>query len=82
MLARDEAGKLHLLHRGKIGGGRTGISKKLFWDRYQGETRMVRDGGRETEMALVGALDTPDFVEAVAAFIYEVDRIKRIGRSV
>src|SRR5687768_683081 len=35
-VARDERGRLHLMHRGKIGGGRKGIGGNLFLEHFRG----------------------------------------------
>ena len=75
VLAKDK-NKLFVLHRGKIGGGRQGIGKTLFMDHYKG--RMVKID--QEEFALVGEVTSSRFCRKLAEFIYEVDRIKNLGR--
>ena len=72
--ARDEHGHVWLVHRGKIGGGKPGIGRKLFFENYQGEVREIA-GDR---FAIIGDISSPDFVESVKNFVREVNRIKNL----
>lgn len=67
-----------VVHRGRIGGGRNGIGKSLFWDNYRGRTLTAIDGDRETDFAVIGALDSPSFAYQVRNFVAEVERIKNL----
>jgi hypothetical protein len=69
---RDENGHIWLLHRGKIGGGKLGIGRKLFFENFRGETMEVA-GER---VAVIGDIGSPDFVDHVTNFVREVERIK------
>lgn len=71
----DRAANL-IAHRGKIG-GRTGVGKSLFINRYAGAWEEFADGGKVSRIALVGQLDAPEFPWQVADFIKQVDQIKR-----
>lgn len=73
--ARDDNGHVWLLHRGRIGGGKPGIGRKLFFDNYQGEDEEI--GG--DRFAVIGDIAQPDFVEQVTHFVREVNRIKGAG---
>ena len=53
---QDNNGKLIVLHRGKIGGGKPGIGKNYFKDNYRGDFLNAIDGDRENELCLVGEL--------------------------
>lgn len=66
-------------HRGRIGGGRDGIGKALFWDNHRGRTLWATDGDRETDFAFVGELDSPSFAYQVRNFVAEVERIKNLS---
>jgi len=77
-VAIDENGKLYLLHRGRIGGGREGIGKALFMENFNGEWETVRDGDSTVQMALIAAFDSERFPQQVANFVNEVERIKNI----
>jgi len=69
---RDNNGHIWLLHRGKIGGGKPGIGRKLFFENYQGETKEIAD----EKFAEIGDIDSSDFVDQVTKFVREVERIK------
>jgi len=69
---RDENGHIWLLHRGKIGGGKPGIGRKLFFENYQGETMEIAC----EKFAVIGDIDSSDFVDQVTNFVREVERIK------
>ncbi|MCB0524508.1 MAG: hypothetical protein KDC75_13215 [Phaeodactylibacter sp.] len=71
-----ESDKVLLLHRGRIGGGRKGIGKSLFFDNYRGAYEVIQDGDQENTLALIGSLDSKYFVQQIASFIFEVQRIK------
>ncbi|MCK5290952.1 MAG: hypothetical protein KAR39_02925 [Thermoplasmata archaeon] len=79
--AVDEKDQLYVLHRGRIGGGRTSIGKRVFIDNFSGTWLTVNDGGRRTDVALVGCLEERAFPEDVSWFIHEVKRIKEVARG-
>lgn len=81
VFAVDEDNRIYLLHRGKIGGGRTGIGKNLFFDNYRGTRVTVQDGEMLSILALVGSLSSERFPIQVAEFVKEVVRIKREGET-
>ncbi len=60
---KDNTGAVSVIHRGKIGGGKKGIGKALFIDNYTGEWKTVKDGEMESNVALVGAINSPRFVK-------------------
>lgn len=72
---------LWVVHRGKIGGGKRGVSKHAFWQLFRGETVSVIDGDRETVVALVAAIDSPRFVAQIGSFVAQVKRIKHIATT-
>lgn len=76
--ARDLRGGLHLLHRGKIGGGRKGIGRSSFFRHFRGNMVRVLEGNDETEVALVADLDSPRAADQIAVFVKEVERIKQL----
>jgi len=75
------SGDIFLAHRGKIGGGRKGIGKSLFENHYRGEWVSVNDGGIENKVALIGAINSMNFVKQVSEFVFEVKRIKDLVSS-
>jgi hypothetical protein len=74
--AQDRAGQVFVVHRGKLGGGRKGIGKSLFEDRYRGVWEVMDDGGEETPVAVIGQLNSPRLARQIAQFIRKIARIK------
>ena len=80
-IAQDDKGSIYIIHRGKIGGGRSGIGKSLFEENYRGKLISVDDGGDEKTMALIGELNSPNISNEIVNFVYEVNRIKGLLRA-
>jgi hypothetical protein len=74
--AEDGAGRVFVVHRGKLGGGRKGVGKGLFENRYRGVWEVMDDGGEETSVAIIGVLNSPRFARQIAQFVRKIDRIK------
>jgi len=66
-----------LAHRGKVGGGRTGIGKQAFLEFWKGETIEIGDGGREAAVIPVGFLGDPALIDQIAAFVGAVRDFKK-----
>ncbi len=79
--AVEDSGNIVVLHRGKIGGGRTGIGKGFFTDNFRGDFVTAVDGSIETQFCLVGELSSPLFARQVANFIFEIRRIKGLEEN-
>lgn len=79
--ARDRAGRLFVVHRGKLGGGRKGIGKSLFENHYRGVWEGMDDGGEETPVAVIGILQSPRFARQIAEFIRKIARIKETAAA-
>ena len=75
-LAKDRKGRIFVVHRGRIGGGKKGIGKSLFADHYRGVWEIMEDGEEETTVALIGVLNSPRLVRQVAQYIHKIDKIK------
>lgn len=73
-----ENGKILVLHRGKIGGGKKGVGKSLFVDNFRGEFVYAIDNDRESRFCLVGELSSEYFPHQVASFIHEIRRVKNL----
>jgi hypothetical protein len=80
-LAEDRNGRIFVVHRGRIGGGKKGVGKVLFDDHYRGVWAIMEDGSAETMVALIGVLNSPRFVRQVSQFVHKVDRMKNIFSS-
>lgn len=77
VFARDDTtGQVVVLHRGRIGGGRKGISRQLFWRRWSGEVENVWDGRALVRCAVVADLGAPGVADQVAKFVRQVSQIK------
>lgn len=75
--AEDDIGNIYLVHRGKIGGGKKGIGKKLFFEKYPKKNLVtVTDGDRTSKVALIGKLNSPNLVKQIAQFVHKVESIK------
>ena len=80
-LAKDFSGRVFVVHRGKLGGGKKGIGKSLFADHYRGVWDIMDDGDMETTVAVIGALQSPRLVRQATQFIHKVDKIKEMASS-
>jgi hypothetical protein len=79
--AQDRAGRLFVVHRGKLGGGRKGIGKSLFENHYRGVWEVMDDGGEETPVAVIGILQSPRFARQIAGFVRKIARIKETAAA-
>ncbi len=75
-LAKDRKGRIFVVHRGKIGGGKKGIGKALFADHYRGVWEIMEDGDEETTVALIGVLNSPRLARQIAQYIHKINQIK------
>jgi hypothetical protein len=75
-LARDRKGRIFVVSRGRLGGGRQGVGKSLFADSYRGVWEIMEDGNEETTVALIGALNSPRLARQVAQYVHKIDSIK------
>ena len=72
VLAKDEDGRVWVLHRGIIGGGKLGVSRALFEMHYKGAWKNAEGD----PFAVVAILGQPDLVKRVADFVRLVNTIK------
>jgi hypothetical protein len=72
IFAKDDQEIIWVLHRGKIGGGRTGVGPELFRNSFGGEWTSLEGD----EVVKVGAIFSPDFIGLVSRFVKDVHRIK------
>lgn len=81
VFAIEDNGDILVLHRGKIGGGKPGIGKRLFMDNCRTEKILAIDGSRVTEFCLVGELESIYFPQQISNFISEIYRIKSLNNE-
>jgi hypothetical protein len=74
--AEDDDGRVFVVHRGKIGGGRKGVGKTGFMKSYKGEFAEVTDGNRVTRVIPVTSTDCKSFLRELSHFVREVARYK------
>ncbi|MHB8090523.1 MAG: hypothetical protein ACYDH8_02765 [Syntrophales bacterium] len=79
--AQDRTGRLFVVHRGKLGGGRKGIGKSLFTSSYRGTWEVLDDGGEETPVAVIGILQSPRFARHIAEFVQKIAQIKETATA-
>jgi hypothetical protein len=77
-LAENRNGRVFVVHRGKIGGGKKGVGKSFFEKHYRGAWAVMEDGDAVSTVALVGVLNSPRFVRQVAQFVHKVDTMKDV----
>lgn len=81
VFAYDKKNDILVLHRGKIGGGRVGIGKELFFKNYRDEPINAFDFEFENEFCLIGGLNSKYLPRQVGNFVSEVHRIKNLSEK-
>jgi hypothetical protein len=76
VFARDDHGRVFVLHRGNIGGGRPGIGKTLFEEKYQGIRPDVIDGKEIASLAMIGDIESADLGRQVRCFVDTIKAMK------
>jgi hypothetical protein len=74
--ATDAWNRVYVVHRGKIGGGKKGIGKSLFEENYRGLWAWMEDGETLTQVAVIGALQSPRFALQAALFVRKIGKLK------
>jgi len=81
VFAKENNGRILLLHRGRIGGGKLGIGKQFFTGNFRGDFVTAIEGDRDIEFCLIGEMDSPYFPRQVANFISEIYRVKHLSEN-
>jgi hypothetical protein len=74
--AEDAWGNIFVIHRGKIGGGKKGIGKSFFEQSYRGVWSLMEDGDCITQVAVIGALNSPRLALQIAHFVKKIEIMK------
>jgi hypothetical protein len=74
--ARDAWGNVFVIHRGKIGGGKKGVGKSLFEHNYRGVWAFMEDGDGISQVAVIGALQSPRIALQIAQFVKKIELLK------
>ena len=69
-------GNVFVIHLGKIGGGKKGIGKSLFEHNYRGVWSFMEDGDLLSQVAVIGALNSPRFALQAAQFVKKIEILK------
>lgn len=79
--AEDEQGRVFLVHRGKLGGGREGIGKGFLTWYPKDAYRLMSDGDLETPVLVAGCLDAVDLLPSLKKFVDLAHTYKDGGRA-
>ncbi|MEN6489969.1 MAG: hypothetical protein ABFD66_14010 [Smithella sp.] len=74
--AQDAWGRVFVIHRGKIGGGKKGVGKSFFEHNYRGVWSFMEDGNCITQVAVIGILNSPRLAWQTANFVKKIDMLK------
>lgn len=74
--AQDDEGTVYLVHRGRPGGGRTGIGKAAFMAWYAGARESAEDERGVTDVLVVAAIGSEELVRAIEGFAAAVWEFK------
>ncbi len=81
--ASDNESQIWLIHRGIIGGGRKGIGPELVRNYYKGPWEEIDNLNGTISKALpIGNLNSNNFLDDLANFIREIDRIKHLSQDI
>lgn len=80
-LALSDDGDVYLLHRGNIGGGKSGIGKSAFLENFRGDLQEVDECGKTTNFCVIGQITSIVLADLVKSFIEEIGRVKSLLRS-
>lgn len=67
---------LIMLHRGRIGGGKKGIGKELFINKFEGKWLDINSNVYISKFAIVGEVGSLSFLFQLKAFIENINTIK------
>lgn len=81
LFAKDNSGKIYLLHSGAIGGGITGNGREGFLNFFDGDRQQVLVNGEVIEYYLVGCINAKDFIENLKLFIQSVYDFKTSNKT-
>lgn len=79
--ARDDQGRTHLCHTGKIGGGRPDIGKSAFFEHYRGKLSKMSYAGGVAAVVDLGPVDSIRLPQRLSRFVREVLRVKDAARA-
>ncbi|MBO4897213.1 MAG: hypothetical protein J5590_02815 [Clostridia bacterium] len=75
---KDDDNNVYLGHRGKIGGGKEGVGKGAFFDKYSGKIVDAVDETKNNPIAIISCIYDNNLIFNINRFIYAVGKIKNI----
>lgn len=79
--AKDDRGRLYLMHNGTIGGGKKGISKNPFLDWYPAPLIEIDFEGAGAKYFIVAEFGSSNFFEQLSFFVHQVYDFKESSGS-
>ncbi len=78
VFGRDDGGRIHLTHSGKVGGGRPGIGKSALLAYYGNQplATLTWHDGKRTSAIPIGQVSDPALLGKIADFVRFVERFK------
>jgi len=73
----DGDGRKFLIHRGKLGGGRTNVGRCGFLDSFTGRPVEAVDNDCKSLVIPIASFDSKNFLSQLSFFIHEVARFKK-----
>lgn len=83
LFVQDNTGVVYLAHKGKLGGGRKGITGAAFMGSYRGSNiePVAYAGGQTRKAIVIGRVDSDRLLAQIAHFVCEVGRFKALAAS-
>ena len=72
---------LYILHRGNFNAYRGRIPNDFIRDNFCGRWCSAGDGGRDSELLVVGKLQDPHFVDDLCKFVTEAARVRELYKA-
>lgn len=91
----DEGGRIYLIHRGKVGGGKKGVGKSAFLRWYTGESETkageqslhggelieMMDGNKVTPVIVIGGLEEPRLLDRLTQFVLCAKEFRQLAST-
>lgn len=75
---KDPDNNIYLGHRGKIGGGKLGVGKNTFFEKYSGKIIRAIDDSQSNPIAIISCIYDDNIINNIKQFLVAVCKIKGI----
>lgn len=75
---KDRDNNIYLGHRGKIGGGKPGVGKNAFFEKYSGKIIDAIDDSQTNSIAIISCIYDDNIINNIKRFLLAVCKIKNI----